>query len=125
VFAVAPAGNIGGFTPGDVFVPYRLSASRLRLGAAARRDALPPDEPKNGETMRDLAQTSYGYDHWYKPGGRLDPDNPTPSIDEVLGLFNLIDQAKVMATLRRVNPLAVLDNYINEFAFSFAFTGVV
>jgi hypothetical protein len=75
--------------------------------------------------MRDLAQTSYGYDHWYKPGGRLDPDNPTPSIDEVLGLFNLIDQAKVMATLRRVNPLAVLDNYINEFAFSFAFTGVV
>ena len=37
----------------------------------------------------------------------------------------VIDQAKLTETLRRVQPLAVLDNYINEFAFSFAFTGVV
>ena len=76
--------------------------------------------------MRNLAQSSFGYNYWYKPGGpRDDANNPIPSIDDVNQLFALIDQAKLQETLRRVNPLAVLDNYIDEFAFSFAFTGVV
>jgi hypothetical protein len=95
------------------------------LGSILNQD--PPDEIIDASLMEYLARTKFGYTDVFRPGGAprlLQAADPTRAA--VSQLFPLIDSAKdAVNPMRQLKPLAMVVAYINAFAFSFAYFGVL